>query len=152
MIELQSFSSVFGIAVKRCVSTAQHFVNETLPNESRFTFSAARHWVGADGKVKFLGGRILAPDRLVLQPFHIACRYMWVDGKVPIWINLCVSQIESNITTIEIMLSKQLCGEVQGLMHHREGYPPFHILGPRLPHGWKSIEESGRFPLEWWRS
>lgn len=150
MIDHHSFTTAFQTAVVDSLAMAQPLIVEALPQPCRFTFAAGRNWVGPDGKVKFLGGRILAPNQLVLQPFHTACRYMWVDGKVPIWINLNVWRIEEDSTTIQIMLSKRLCGERSELMHQREGNPPFHVLSPHIPHDWRSLEEDGPFALEWW--
>ena len=74
--------------------------------------------------------------------------FLWRNGKVPEWINVAVSRYDEEFTYLELMC----CGRFtagMGLYHTREGYPPFHVLGPNLPPRWKSIEESGKFDLYW---
>ena len=42
----------------------------------------------SQGSIKFLGGRILKPEQLQNVSVYDAARYTYVDGKIPVWINL----------------------------------------------------------------
>jgi hypothetical protein len=128
---------------------AQQFVVEELPASVRFDFAAARRKVDAGGRIKFLGGRLLTPGQLRgLDPVR-ARKYLWVDGKIPRWINFSVHAADAEHTYIEVVASDRLTADDRVLHHQREGNPPFHVLGPSLPPSWLSLAESGKFSLGW---
>jgi hypothetical protein len=73
---------------------------------------------------------------------------LWRNGKVPDWVNVTVYSYDQECTYLELLC----CGRFTAselLYHQREGYLPFHVLGPTLPPGWESIERTGRFSLFW---
>ena len=78
--------------------------------------------------------------------------FLWRNRKVPEWINVTVSTHDEKITYLELFCCGRFTATEQRLYHTSEGYPPFHVLGPDLPPGWKSIEESGKFDLHWRKS
>jgi hypothetical protein len=101
------------------------------------------------GRVKFLGGRLLTPDQLRgVEPMR-ARKYLWVDGKIPQWINFTVHAADAAYTYIEISICARLTADNASLYHQQEGNPPFHVLGPELPPGWVSIAKSSKFSLGW---
>jgi hypothetical protein len=75
--------------------------------------------------------------------------FLWRNGKVPEWINITVSTYDAKFTYLELLCCGRFTETEKRLYHTFEGYPPFHVLGPDLPPGWKSIEESGKFDLFW---
>lgn len=148
-MELAWFIPAFARAASRCREFAQLFVIEELPSSLRFDFRAAERTPGPDGRIKFLGGRLLAPTQLRgVEPVR-ARNYLWVDGRVPAWVNLSVHAADAEHTFIEVCATNRLVGEVGHMYHQREGNPPFHLLGPALPPEWVSVEVSGRFNLGW---
>jgi hypothetical protein len=78
-----------------------------------------------------------------------ARKYLWVDGKIPQWINFSVHAADTEHTYIEVMVCNRLTADDQVLYHQREGNPPFHVLGPAIPPEWVSLAESGKFSLGW---
>lgn len=148
-MELGSFIVAFDRAAAFCREFARQYVVEALPPSLRSNFRAARRPLDADGRVKFLGGRLLTPARLVgVEPAR-AQKYLWVDGKVPQWGDLSVVAADADHTYIEVAICDRLMDDPAALYHRREGNPPFHVLGPVLPPGWKSLEANGRFSLGW---
>jgi hypothetical protein len=144
-----AFIAAFDRAVTFCRDFAQQLVVEELPQSLRFDFAAARRPVDTAGRIKLLGGRLLTPVQLVgVEPVR-ARKYLWVDGKVPQWINLSVHAADAEHTYIEVCVCARLTADDRSLYHQREGNPPFHILSPALPPDWVSLEQSGRFSLGW---
>lgn len=144
-----TFITAFNRAASDCHAFAQQFVTEELPVSLRFDFVAACRSVDASGRIKFLGGRLLTPGQLRgVEPVR-ARKYLWIDGKVPHWINLSVHAADGAHTYIEVIVCDRLTADDSALYHKREGNPPFHVLGPALPPGWVSLAESGKFSLGW---
>jgi hypothetical protein len=148
-VELAWFITAFDRAAKSCRDFARPFVVEALPRSLRFNFAAAQRTPDRNGRIKFLGGRLLTPEELVgVEPVR-ARKYLWVGGKVPQWINLSVVAADDDHTYIELCVCNRLTSSMEHLYHTREGNPPFHILGPALPPDWESVEKSGKFSLGW---
>ena len=148
-MELAWFITAFDQAAKFCRDFAQPFVVEALPRSLRFNFTAAQRTPDQNGRIKFLGGRLLSPEELVaVEPIR-ARKYLWVDGKVPQWINLTVEAADDDHTYIEVRVCDRLASSMEHLYHTREGSPPFHILSPALPPEWESVEKNGKFSLTW---
>src|SRR5689334_61384 len=135
-----SFMSTFDQAATFCREVAERHVIEALPESLRFDFAAASRPPYEQARIKFLGGRLLAPDQLRNVEPSRAREYLWVDGKVPLWINFNVHEMDATHTYIMVMVSHQLTSNDSVLYHQDEGLPPFHILGPFVPHGWVSLE------------
>jgi hypothetical protein len=148
-MEKAAFIAAFDRAATFCRAFAQQFVLEELPPSLLFDFAAACRPVDTEGRIKFLGGRLLTPAQLRgVDPVR-ARKYLWVDGKVLQWINFSVHAADAEHTYIEVMVCGRLTAEDHALYHQREGNPPFHVLGPALPPGWVSRAESGKFSLGW---
>lgn len=148
-MELAWFISAFDRAATLCRDFAARFVTEELPAALRFDFAAAGRPTDQTGRVKFLGGRLLLPGQLrSVEPVQ-AWKYLWVDGKVPQWINLSVHAANAEHTYIEVYVTNRLAAEISQMYHQQEGNPPFHVLGPAVPPWWVSCTESGRFSLGW---
>jgi hypothetical protein len=148
-MELSAFITAFDRAAAFCRHFAQQLVVEELPASLRFDFAAAGRAADATGRIKFLGGRLLTPAQLRgVEPVR-ARKYLWVDGKIPQWINFSVHSADAEHTYIEVMVCDRLTVNDQALYHQREGNPPFHVLSPALPPDWVSVAESGKFSLGW---
>lgn len=144
-----TFIAAFDRAARSCRAFAERFVSEHLPMVLRFDFPVGARPVDGEGRVKFLGGRLLTPDQLHGVDGTRACRYLWVDGQIPVWINLNVASADERFTYVEVRVSHLLTADDRVLYHQWEGNPPFHVLSPCVPPGWKSLEESGKFSLGW---
>lgn len=74
---------------------------------------------------------------------------LWHNGLVPEWVD--ITPWEATQTGLVFWLT--CCGrfaEREPLLYHtKEGYPPFHAPGVLTPPDWKSLEESGRFDVNW---
>lgn len=148
-MEQSAFIAAFDRAATFCRAFAQQFVIEELPAALRFDFATSHRAADERGRIKFLGGRLLTPTQFRgVEPVQ-ARRYLWVDGKIPQWINFSVHAIDADQTYIEVCVCGRLTADDEELYHQREGNPPFHILSPALPPGWVSVVESGKFSLGW---
>lgn len=131
-MDKQEFAARFKLAANSCRDFTQSMIIEELPKSLRFNFGIAdRLPVDARGHVKFIGGRLLKPEELKGLAKARAGQFLWVDGKIPVWINLTVDYFDESHTYIEILFNAQLLTDcLDRLMHEREGNPPFHVLGP----------------------
>jgi hypothetical protein len=146
-MDKSTFITAFDRASTLCREFAQQFVIEELPATLRFDFAAANRTPDGKGLIKFFGGRLLTPAQLRGVEPLLARKYLWFDGKIPLWINLSVHAADAEFTYVEV----QVCGHVTAddgpLYHKKEGNPPFHVLGPALPPDWVSLEKSGKISL-----
>jgi hypothetical protein len=146
-MDTASFIAAFDRAAVLCRNFAQQFVVEELPTSLRFDFVAAERPTDEQGRVKFHGGRLLTPVQLRGIDAARARKYLWVDGKIPQWINFSVHAADAEHTYIEVVACDRLTADDRALYHRQEGNPPFHVLSPALPPGWVSLAESGKFSL-----
>src|SRR5947207_2902845 len=89
----QQFLQRMQIAGETARNFAASCVCEHLPEELCFTISPyddPRGRRGPRGTIKFLGGRFLRPNELRSLTAARAASLLWVDGKVPAWINIGV--------------------------------------------------------------
>ena len=118
----------------RRVGAAQPYVKELLSDEPRFTLMQLEE--SADGKIKYLGGRFVTPDELVRLTAGCAGTLLWVDGKVPAWINIGVVNCTDTFTEYQLMFSRTLRPANPELlrpdinMEPGNKYVPFRIRGP----------------------
>ncbi len=123
----------FDIAVAQCRTLTEMMLGRTLPKAIRFDVHPVSRF--RDGNVKLLGGRLKKPENLMSMEYVEARKCFWVDGRVPLWIDVQVTRIEPESTIIEIRSSHKLNESESKLYHKQEGIPPFHVLGPELPGG-----------------
>ena len=148
-MDKDAFIAAFNQAAMFCRDFAQQFVIEDLPTRLSFDFVAAARTPNDKGLIKFYGGRLLRPEQLRhVEPVQ-ARKYLWIDGKIPLWINLSVHAADAEFTFIEVCACDRLTDNEVTLYHKREGNPPFHVLGPALPATWVSLQESGKVSLAW---
>lgn len=76
-------------------------------------------------------------------------QFLWRKGKVPEWINVTVHSYNKKLSYISLICCGRFTAEKQLLYHEKEGYQPFHVLGPNLPANFESIKKSGKFNLAW---
>lgn len=74
--------------------------------------------------------------------------HLFREGSVPEWIDVNVSTEDGARTTIELRACRRFHADEDELMHHGEGKPPFHILGPALPPRCEG-RPAWRFSLHW---
>ncbi len=83
----QTFCSALELAANSCRRFAQQFTAESLPDEVRFDLLVGDMRVDDAGLVKLPGGRCLNPEALNALTAERLCRLLWVEGKIPCWIN-----------------------------------------------------------------
>lgn len=117
------------------------YVEEKLPEKLVFTlqeFNDPRGRQSKDGKLKFLGGRFLEPSELRCLSAVKAASLLWVDGKVPRWIDVNVKNFTVDYTEIMLLFTKSLeQAEVENLypdigMEFNNPLVPFRIRGPGM--------------------
>jgi len=137
----------FDKASNFCRDFTLQFIEEHLPEKINFNIE----WHSpkdAEGKRKFLGGRLVSEGDLKQIEYAKARKMLWIDGKIPQWINMNIDDYDEEYTTITIRCCGRLTNQEECLYHESEGNPPFHILGPALPENWESIEKSGKIKLK----
>lgn len=139
-------------ASRQCADLTRTLVTNPLPN--RFLYLVLPN--------QSYDGNPLHRDEVVfpgdtLRPGMMPCPrdeaeivdYLWRDGQVPEWIDVLVRRAAPEYTFFKL----ECCGRFtanDALLYYRDGgCPPFGVKGTVLPSGWKSIEENGRFDLNW---
>src|SRR5689334_13261500 len=105
MFDRDAFYASFELATKRCIAFARSFVTNHLPDDVVFDFAAACRASPPGEPIKFLGGRLLQPTQLWgVEPAR-ARKYLWVDGKVPAWVNFMVHAADDVATRVLVMVA-----------------------------------------------
>jgi hypothetical protein len=141
----------FDLAVSACVDLARTYVIEVLPDDVRFDVAQHRR-PNEEGKIKYIGGRLLDPAAIRSVPYKEASEIHWVDGSVPRWIDMYVCRVDGDATIINIDTTDMLISQEEKLLHRWRGNPPFQVLGPPNPIGWSSLDMNGKFSLHWRRN
>ncbi len=87
---------------------------------------------------------------------------LWVDGRVPAWINMTVCRAGLRKTIVELLFDRLLwpvalntTADGNGYYHAWEGYPPFHALVKIPPYRAMELQLPGieprKFNVNWQR-
>jgi hypothetical protein len=136
-------------AAKAALEVARMFVGEVLHESVLFLIDPNRSYDGnpleGDEQVfpnDSANGRIGPLDS------QAAAAWLWRDGKVPEWVNVTAFDVVGTQTHVRLECCGRFTASDKHLYHRREGYPPFHVLGPSVPFDWESVEKSGHVLLE----
>ena len=69
------------------------------------------------------------------------------DSKVPLWINITISESREEVTIIELLCSRRLRNDEE--LHHNQETPPFHILSPPMPPEMVFNNSDWKYDLNW---
>jgi hypothetical protein len=78
--------------------------------------------------------------------------FLWRDGQVPAWVNVYAYAADAYTTYLKVVWSGDFTDDDSHLYYRdwtEPPTPPFVGGGPPLPLGWRSIEQSGKFDLNW---
>lgn len=115
------------------------YVKVKLPAKLTFTihkYNDPRGTQSKFGKLKFLGGKFLNPSELKNLSADRAASLLWVDGKVPFWINVSVENYNADSTKIMLEFSRTIVpADEEKLppdfgMKPNNPLVPFRIRGP----------------------
>jgi hypothetical protein len=149
-VDKPAFIVAFDQAAALCRDFAQRLVVEGLPTTVRFDFAFFRRSLDKEGRIRYLGGRLLTPEQLRgVEPVQ-ARKYLWVNGKIPRWIDLSVHGADHDFTFIEVHACDRVMSD-DGALYYKNGQTPtpLQIRSPPLPPRWISLEKSGKFSLRW---
>lgn len=156
ILDKQGFYERLCLAGKVARDFAAGYLIDELPEDLCFTIRSSGSKPGAQGPpgtIKFMGGRFLQPAELQKLTARRAASLLWVDGKVPIWINIGVGDYSDTQTEMMIDFCSTLVpaneNELPPDYNCKRGNAlvPFRIRGPGPPIGWRSVELDGRVPL-----
>ena len=109
------------------------YVTEILPTQfcySLFVGLDPVDPINNDEEIKILGGRMLKRSSLMKLSPSRAGDLLWVDGKVPTWVNLCPIDINNNLLEFEVMFSKSLLPADPENLPPDYGMPPGNDIAP----------------------
>ncbi|SNT65944.1 hypothetical protein SAMN05421812_12941 [Asanoa hainanensis] len=143
------FAARFADAAAFAREFAQRYVMEELPSSLVFRVRLNQSHDGHPpraGEMRFPGDSGLDRARALLRcDAETAVAELWRDGRVPEWVNLAVVGETGAATVIEVVCCGRFTADEAVLYHAREGWPPFHALGPGLPRDRSSVSIHDRF-------
>ena len=144
-------------ATARVIAYARELVVNQVPDEHRFDIKIIPHGSHHEGPLV---------DPLLLDLWHRSrhgvlaeqtaeqvVNELWHEERVPEWIDISLDAIELPrddrwrvVSFIEVRCSRTLVHDAE-LWYANEGLPPFHMLGPPMPHEWsqRHTDANGRF-------
>jgi hypothetical protein len=114
----------------RIFAESLDYVKVKLPEKLTFTIHKFNDPLGTQskfGKLKFLGGRFLNSSELKNLSADTAASLLWVDGKVPSWINIYPQDYTAEATEMKLEFSKLL------VPAEEEKLPPDYGMKPNNP-------------------
>jgi hypothetical protein len=115
--------------------------------------SRAGNCRAVDFAISSLTNRLPSKVRYMLRAEVVdveeAIQRLWQPGSLPVWIDVGVESADDNFTYLRIYASSGRVESDAALRYQSLGYPPFQWLGPPQPFGWKGVDQSGRFDLNW---
>lgn len=136
-VDREQFAERFAAAAARARSFAQTMLLEPLPEPLRFRVALNESY---DGNPLDPDERVFPNDSGIERSLALlrcsaeqVIELLWRDGLVPEWVNLSVCTTLPAATLIEVRCCGRFTANAELLYHQREGYPPFHVLGPDLP-------------------
>jgi hypothetical protein len=156
-MDKREFVRRLGRAGERAWELARQYILEELPPRLLYIlpeYDDPRGRRGPAGTLKYFGGRFVAPQDLTLVSAQRAADLLWVDGKVPAWVNVGVCATNSEATHIQLWCSKTLIVADEATLprditvDEADLVEPFRIRGPAVPDSWRSVELDGRVSIE----
>jgi len=104
------YVSRFKDAAMSCVNFAEDHLEKKLPKQIICSLGTLenRKQAYSKGKIKYLCGRFLTPDKMESLPLYQAAIYTYCDGKTPIWINLYFVKADENYSYIQVLTSSTI--------------------------------------------
>jgi hypothetical protein len=157
-VDKSEFHHRLEAAAVRCRLVAERYVLGRLPASLLFVlpeFDDPRGTRGPAGTIKYFGGRFVDPVALRLVDSRRAVDFLWVDGRVPSWVNLAVEAVSPEATVIRVECSRTLViadesallRDLLDAIDPTSPVEPFRVRGPALPPGWRSLEMDGPIQL-----
>ena len=140
------FCKRFQLASYFCRDFTNRHIKEELPSALLYNFALTQR-KSVDGEKIVLNGEAFLKKQLVGLSPKEAANILFKNDLVPVWIDLFVGDFDESTTYIEVTFSEDYTADDSVLFHPKEGFPPFHVVGPTVPEGWRNIEEDGRFPF-----
>ncbi len=158
-MDKREFARRLGRASERAREFAARYVEEVLPPSFVYVlpdYDDPKGRRAPEGMLKYFGGRFVRPEDLLLVSDSRAVDLLWVDGRVPAWINVNVQAVQADATVIRMRCSEDLHPAEHAALHRdipaavdpADPVEPFRIRGPGLPPGWRSVEKDGRISLK----
>ena len=138
------FCKRFQLASYFCRDFTNRHIKEELPIALLYNFALTERLKAKDEKVSLNGEAFLKNQLIGLSPKE-AASILFKHEQTPVWIDLFVGGFDKEHTYIEVTFSEDCTSDDSTLFHPKEGFPPFHVIGPTAPEGWRGIEEDGIF-------
>jgi hypothetical protein len=74
---------------------------------------------------------------------------LWRDGLVPEWVDIIPWEAAASGLSFQLTCCGRFAESEPLLYHAKEGYPPFHAPGVWTPPDWESLDDTGRFDVNW---
>lgn len=134
------FKNRFVAAYEKSVEFGQEFVLENLPRNVLFNLNLNASYDGnASSEFKLFPEDSDMSTGIRTKGIELdsAIYYLYRDGMVPQWVNLQLAGVTNGSAIVGIDSCGRFTADEELLYHQGEGWPPFHVLGPILPVGYK---------------
>ncbi len=147
-ISREGFERNFTTAVENAVDFAKNYISNELPNSVTYLVLLNRSYdEGKLSDTEFLIYKNAETCNYILTTVSEVMDILWVDGKVPEWIDVSVDSIKNNSVFVKLIC----CGRFSDnkfdmYLPYKQDTSPFSVKGPRLPPWYKRGE---KFDLHW---
>ncbi|MEL7242261.1 MAG: hypothetical protein AAGM40_07930 [Cyanobacteria bacterium J06573_2] len=135
-------------AANRAREFTQKYVTNNLPTKIKFKVylnCSSDHGSMREGEL-----RITEDWEIEIYEFETpqeVVNLIWMEGKIPEWINVTVESENGESTTIALICCGRFSSNPRHIYHILQGLPPFQVVRPALPSNCEGLEKSGKFQL-----
>jgi hypothetical protein len=107
-LDKNEFLKRFEIASENLKKLAPKYFKEIIPSNNVYTLPLYNNKFGKQGPpgtIKYLGGRFLKPKDLLKVTFKMAAKMLWVNGKVPRYIDIFPLSVDEESINIGIIFT-----------------------------------------------
>ncbi len=127
-------------AANRAREFTQKYVTNNLPNEIQFKVylncSYDEHTM-REGELRIT--RDWEIENYEFETPAEVVNLIWIEGKIPEWINVKVESENGESTTIALICCGRFSSNPRHIYHILQGLPPFQVVSPPLPSNWKGL-------------
>ncbi|MEO1765323.1 MAG: hypothetical protein AAFR83_26175, partial [Cyanobacteria bacterium J06629_18] len=137
-------------AANRARDFTQQYVTNNLPNEIKFKVylnCSNDHSCSSMREGELRITRDWDNETYEFDTPAEVVNLIWMEGKIPEWINVTVESENGESTTIALICCGRFSSNPRHIYHILQGLPPFQVVGPALPSNCEGLEKSGKFQL-----
>ncbi|BDS07387.1 hypothetical protein NT6N_24270 [Oceaniferula spumae] len=141
------FTLLFRKAAESAYEVTPRFVTDNLPSRWRFCININEPYEDLKTTEKSYPNLGMQPHEYTVPLEETeAIDMLWIDGGIPVWIDINVYRTDSEFTYFDLLACNRFSADHSDYYYEDRGMGPFGIKSPIFPPRWD--DDKGRFSLQ----